>query len=114
MIASNGGGSTMENLPSVKKILQKIDGLRMNWFTYSQEKRREFVKCRMFCQKFDKSPEYLVEKITPGWTLVLDPEDMIIHQDLMEFTEEERRLPKQEFLKLVLLTMWWNKLYHSA
>ena len=52
----------------------------------------------------------MAEKINPGWTLVLKPEEMVRFEDHTQYSEHERNLPEEEFAKIVLLKLWWEKI----
>src|SRR5277367_244930 len=101
---------TLMSQPTIQEVRRVILNHKKIWFKLPRDQQKEIMKCWRSCENPWLSPEYVVEKISPGWTLVLEPAAMVRFEDKNRYSREEQELPAEDFLRIMLIRLWWEQI----
>ena len=101
----------MLRLPTIRVIRREILELKPNWDKLSIKHQKKIMKVwKAIKNPQDIDPKYMADKIARRWTGFFDPEDMVrFDDDDGSYSEEERQLSSEDFTKLKLIKLWWEK-----
>ena len=95
-------------------VRKEIEEERYLWKKFPWREQRDFQRCEETTYRPWLLTEHFHEKVGPGRCLVLDSDDDPYWQKIQKEVEaDEKDLTHEDYLQLVLIKLWWEKLKHQ-